>query len=69
MTNRYDLLITSIHQTNATVQIFFAFATAMVAGYYVLAWLPVWLIRPARWAYIVALLLISVLTTVFFARG
>lgn len=56
MTNRYDLLLNAIESTNHFIVQMFLFAVLAVLAYKILGWLPVWLVRPARYLYIVTLL-------------
>jgi hypothetical protein len=64
MTERFDLYMNALHQTDIFLVRMFLFALAAVAAYPVLGWLPAWMRRPAQMFYLV-LMLVIFLTTVY----
>lgn len=66
MTQRYDLLLHAITTTNNTILTLAVFAALMVIAYHALAWTPQFIRRPARYLYLAAMLIVSLLTTVYF---
>lgn len=65
MTNRYDLLIQSIQDTNQFILYMFLYALCAIVGYYALEWSPVFVRRPLQYIYLASLLIASILLTVF----
>ena len=65
MTERYDLLISSIAATNLFMVQMFLFALVAVIAYPVLDWTPTWIRRPAKYLYL-AFMLAAFLATVYF---
>lgn len=68
MTNRYELLINAIDDTNLFLVRMFLFALAVVIAYPVLNWTPVWMRRFAKHLYLGALLAMFVFVTVLSAQ-
>lgn len=64
---RYELLINAIHNTNNFITQMFLFALFAVIAYPALNWLPAWLVRPAKYLYLTALLAMSIFVTVYSA--
>jgi hypothetical protein len=56
MTNRYEMLITAIANSNLFITQMFLFALFAVLGYQVLKWTPAWMQRPARLSFLGSLL-------------
>jgi len=67
MTERFDLYLTALDQTNTFLMQMFIFALLIIAAYKSLEWSPAWLIRPAQYLYLAALLIVFLFTTVFFS--
>jgi hypothetical protein len=65
MTNRYDLLISSIAASNQFMVQMALFALVAVITYPVLEWMPAWVRRPAKYLYLVFMLAAFILTTVY----
>lgn len=68
MTNRYDLLINAIRTTNTTILMLALFAVGMIVAYYTLDWTPAFMRRPAKYLYLATMLVLSLLTTVYFGQ-
>lgn len=66
MTERYDLLLKAIQDTNLFIVRMFLYALTAVIAYPVLEWTPVFIRRPMRWFYLGSLLAVFVFVTVFF---
>lgn len=66
MTPRYDLLLHAIQSNNNTITTLAIFAGLIVIAYHALAWTPQFIRRPARYLYLAAMLIVSLLTTVYF---
>lgn len=64
---RYELLINAIHNTNGFIVQMFLFALLAVIAYPALNWLPLWLARPAKHLYLIALLAMYIFVTVYSA--
>ncbi len=64
MTNRYDLLINSIHASDAIITNLFLFALLAVVAYASLGWTPAMLRRPAQWLYMACALVLFLITLV-----
>lgn len=67
MTSRYDLLINSIHTTNAAIFNMFLFALGMVIAYRALEWTPASMRRPAKMLYLASILGLFLFITVYSA--
>jgi hypothetical protein len=65
MTDRYDLLINSIHATDLFITQMFLFSLIALLAYQVLEWTPPWMRRPARWLYLTAMLAAFIFVTVY----
>lgn len=68
MTNRYDLLINAIRTTNETILMLALFAVLIITAYHSLVWTPAFMRRPAKYLYLATMLVLSVLTTVYFGQ-
>jgi len=66
MTDRYDLLIKSINDTNYFIVRLFLFALLLVIAYPVLDWTPAWMRRPAKFIYLAFLPVMFILSTISF---
>ena len=69
MTNRYDLLISAIGNSDLLIIRMFLFASVVVLAFPVLDWTPAWMRRPARYLYLASLLILFILATVLSAQG
>jgi hypothetical protein len=67
MTNRYDLLINAIAETDIFIVRMFLFALAVVLAYPILNWTPAWMRRPAKVLYLATLLAMFIFVTVYSA--
>jgi hypothetical protein len=65
MTDRYILLINSIHSTDLFITQMFLFAIFAVLAYPVLGWTAPWLRRPAQMTYLTVMLAAFVFVTVY----
>lgn len=65
MTNRYELLMNSIHASDTFIVQMALFAFFVIVSYESLKWLPVWMRRPAQWSYLAFVLAAFILVTVY----
>lgn len=66
MTERYDMFIKALRDTNNFIAQMFLFAVLAIAAYRALDWLPDWLRCPARYLYLAFVLAASIFIPVFF---
>lgn len=67
MTNRYEMLIEAIANSNLFITQMFLFALCAILGYQALKWTPAFLQRPVRYVYLGSLLGLFLVTV--FIRG
>lgn len=65
MTNRYELLMNSIHASDEVIVKLFLFAVFVVISYASLNWTPPPMRRPAQWLYLAFVLAMFILVTVY----
>lgn len=65
MTNRYQLLLDAIHQSNSVIEYMFLFAITVVIAYVSLEWTPAFMRRPVKRIYLITALVLFFLVTVF----
>ncbi len=65
MTNRYELLINAINQSDSFLVKMFLFALIAVLAYPVLDWTPAFIRRPMRYGYLVFALAAFIFATVY----
>lgn len=68
MTNRYELLIDAITNSNLFITRMFLFALLAVLAYPILRWTPAWMRRPAQYLYLATLLAMFFFVTVYFPQ-
>ena len=64
MTDRYDLLVNSIHASDLFITHMFLFALAAVIAYPVLGWTPAWMRTWSQRVYLACMLLAFIFVTV-----
>ena len=65
MTNRYEMLINSIHATDVFIVQMFLFALCAVIAVPVLQWTPAWMRKPAQAIYAITVLALFIFATVY----
>ena len=67
MTERFTVYLASLEKVNQFIVQMFLFALFAIAAYKALDWLPESIRRVARYAYLAALLALSIFVPVYFA--
>jgi len=65
MTNRYELLINSIHASDTFIVQMFLFAIFVVISYASLTWLPLWMRGVSQQLFLAFVLVAFILVTVY----
>lgn len=65
MSDRYDLFVAALAESNRIIVQMFLYALFAVVAYPIIQWTPAWMRRPLEYAYLAALLFAFLLVTVF----